>query len=572
MTTKIILFLVVLVSQGFGQPELKPFFFDLDSNKVQKIFQWKYKYGDQADWAQLWYNDSSWDRFEKNIGSSENSGIRWFRAQVILEGERHDSDVLAIFFSLLTSAYEVYWDGMLVSKNGQVAEAASQEIPGKIYKIVELKHKWTEPGKHLIAVRLSSHFIDQSFEIFGTQFGYLQEFESMFMEALYVNLFEIGVIFFTALFSFAIFLGGGRHRSYLLFVIFCLVYMTYSVFEVLSYTKYFNITLISYYNAFLFIGIPLLTLFLNLFVIFNFEIPRKLVHIAVNVALILSIILILLPERSIWMLLYSIGLLCYSVYKKEPGSVAALIGISVFTFVIILYLQSGFLFVYISGEVVFLFCITLSISRQIREQKRLQEATSLRSVRLETQLLKKNIQPHFLMNTLLSIMSWIEVNPKKAKKLIQSLADEFRVINKISSKKEIPIHEEIKLCETHLELMGHRMDAQYKLVSTNLCDGETIPPMIFHTLIENGITHAYETGENGTFTLLCEKNHSTIHYKLHNDGSLLKKLSRQSDDQITDGLGMKYVKARLEESYPDKWQITYGFNSKHWEVNIYLEK
>ena len=92
--------------------------------------------------------------------------------------------------------------------------------------------------------------------------------------------------------------------------------------------------------------------------------------------------------------------------------------------------------------------------------------------------------------------------------------------------------------------------------------------MILHTLIENGLSHAYQTGEDGTFKLTYEKNKSGIQYELQNDGSQLEKLSRQPDEKINEGMGMKYVKTRLEESYPKRWDLTYGLQEHVWKVKI----
>ncbi len=172
------------------------------------------------------------------------------------------------------------------------------------------------------------------------------------------------------------------------------------------------------------------------------------------------------------------------------------------------------------------------------------------------------------MNTLLSMISWIELNPPKAKKLIQALADEFRLINKISAQKEIRLAEEIDLCWTHLQLMGYQLDASYKLDSENLPLNASVPPMIFHTLIENGLTHSFQTGENGNFKISCTSELSRIVYRIQNNGSLLKKVAIADQQKYPEGLGLKYIKARLEESYPGKWELNYGENSNGWETTL----
>jgi LytS/YehU family sensor histidine kinase len=152
------------------------------------------------------------------------------------------------------------------------------------------------------------------------------------------------------------------------------------------------------------------------------------------------------------------------------------------------------------------------------------------------------------------------------------LADEFRLINQVSSKATIPIREEIRLCEYHLKLMGFRNEVQYRLIKENIDKNDFVPPMVFHTLIENGLSHAYQPKEAGTFRLFMQKNHKCILYRLTNDGSLLKDYSKKPKLQIEEGMGMKYIKARLEESYPSKWKVEYGLRNGNWNVDIRILK
>jgi len=210
----------------------------------------------------------------------------------------------------------------------------------------------------------------------------------------------------------------------------------------------------------------------------------------------------------------------------------------------------------------------LSISLQIKEEEKQLEISKIRSARLETELLKKNIQPHFLMNTLLSIKSWMDENPDKAGEIIQALADEFRIINKISDKREIPLRQELQLCETHLELMSARMDLEYKLKTNNIDPDKKIPPMIFHTLIENGITHGFGSESSGTFELACIQNEQKIRYSLRNKIADRNILIKEEPAEVSEGMGIKYVRTRLEESYPGKWDLEFGGQNGYWEVNI----
>ena len=175
------------------------------------------------------------------------------------------------------------------------------------------------------------------------------------------------------------------------------------------------------------------------------------------------------------------------------------------------------------------------------------------------------------MNTLQSIKSLIALDKNKAEGLIESLADEFRIINRIHSKSTIQLREEIDLCKHHLKLMGYRRDAQYKLEIINKCENVLIPPMIIHTLVENGLTHAFLPKEMGLFKLECSKKNGSVYIKLKNNGSKLREFSALPSDKIEEGSGLKYVKTRLEENYSGRWSLKYGMNDIFWEVIIEIK-
>lgn len=168
-------------------------------------------------------------------------------------------------------------------------------------------------------------------------------------------------------------------------------------------------------------------------------------------------------------------------------------------------------------------------------------------------------------------MSWIKKKPDNALQLIEALAEEFRMVNRIADKKLIPLHQEIDLCKTHLKLMGFRMGSTYELVTDGLVEEAHVPPMIFHTLIENSLTHSFKSQESGTIRLTCEADERRTVYHLSNKGSRLREISRKLEDEIHEGMGLKYIKARLNESFKDNWSLDYSLDDEQWKVTIAIE-
>lgn len=566
---KIIFLILLIFTNIFAQKSSDELVFDLERSQAVRLFAWKYQIGDSPHYSNIEYDDSDWSTMGEEFSTKEIDCIWWYRKHIFLKGDQNEFDFLTLRILYPATAYEIYWDGMIIHREGTVAESKSDEIPGLMNRLITLRSDLTKPGNHVLAIRLSNHhnIISQ----YRCSLQYLSYFNTIMNRNLYLHLFSIGMFLFAVIFSLALFFSGGKNRSYLIFTLFALFNMMHSLIRYIELTMSVNMVYADFIYQYHSISVPLSLVALNIFFIFNYEIKQKIIHVVMNMFLAL-IIHIFLPFSFIsFLLIYSIGIILYAFKNKEPGSMILLLGITTYTVLYILYFF-GIRELFLYADILIILSISLSISRQIRAQNKLYEISRIRSARLETELLKKNIRPHFLMNTLLSIISWIEMNPKKSMKLIQALADEFRMIDEISSKKRIPISEEIKLCKIHLELMSYRMDATYRLETHNLYDDEDIPPMIFHTLIENGLTHAYQTGEDGLFTLSCEKNGNQIHYQFINGGSLLKKNSYVLQNKIEEGMGIKYIKARLNENYPNRWKLQYGLIEDKWVTDIYIEK
>ena len=541
---------------------------DLSDNRIVRIVLWKYHTNTEQNWQKQGFDDSSWKEITAAEGLNLNPGVHSYRTNILLENKLAETDFLALYLPGLVSAYEVYWDGDLVASNGTVGLNEAEEIGGTINNTIKIRQSLTTPGHHVLAVRVSD-FIEQSPQnIFFVQLGYYSEIQSRLNVRSYWFQFSAGLFLLASIFSFALFLGGGRNRSYFLFAIYCMLNVLYAALAFLLNYLTISITYLPLYNLLFYLIAPLAIIFLNVFFLYNYDLRYRNRHILINVVLSVTILLLFGYNFIVYLSLYAVYLVYLAILKKEPGSVIAFAGTSVFVLLLILFANGLIFQLYNMGEVFFVFCITLSISYQIRKQNQQLEESKMRSARLEAELLKKNIQPHFLMNTLLSIISWIEENPPTAQKLIQALSDEFKLINKISAEKEIPIKDEIGLCKSHLAVMGFRKDAEYDLIQENIPEYIKIPPMIFHTLIENGLTHAFRTGENGTFTISFNKDAEKNIFVMKNDGSLLQKFSNRSPNQIHEGMGLKYIKTRLEESYPGRWEMFYGMNNDLWEVRI----
>ncbi|MCE9597504.1 MAG: histidine kinase [Spirochaetia bacterium] len=202
-------------------------------------------------------------------------------------------------------------------------------------------------------------------------------------------------------------------------------------------------------------------------------------------------------------------------------------------------------------------------SQAAMESSREKEAAKLTAARLEIELLKKNIQPHFLMNSLNAATVWLEEDPGTARRLIEALSEEMRLLLRISPEKVIPVSDEIALCRAHLDVMGLRLEKQYALNVIGISGNETIPPLVFHTLIENGLTHGLHGRSGGVFSIeKCSESGFDV-FHIGNDGEISNRKGT--------GTGMKYVASRLDEAYPGKWKLDHGpIESGGYRTSIWI--
>lgn len=207
----------------------------------------------------------------------------------------------------------------------------------------------------------------------------------------------------------------------------------------------------------------------------------------------------------------------------------------------------------------------LFINQEKEEARQRAQEASLRVARYQFELLKKSIQPHFILNSLNATAVWLKEDPNQAAKLLYALADELRQILGVVEKPLIPIENEIELCRTHLQVMNLRQDRTYTLSVKNIRSDEQVPPMIFHTLIENGITHGFANRPGGgRFILARQRGRDRIRYILFNNGE-----SEHDNDKIEgSGMGLRYLQTRLEEAWPGRWCIKQGGVRGGWRVVI----
>ncbi|HUI91773.1 MAG TPA: histidine kinase [Chitinivibrionales bacterium] len=557
---------------------------------VTHLAIWKTRQGDSSAWSNPGYDDSRWGLgIAGSLWPREGApgkGIVWYRQTLFIPEPLDTLQALAIYQRAVVCASELYWDGALLSRNGKVGATMRDEMPGRSAQFTVVPPHLALPGRHVVALRVSNAHTFSGLMETPLQIGYFPLLSGRLHVTEALLLLCAGIFFITAVFHAAVLRGRTKGLPYAIFSVLCLSSAVYLLID--TAVHYFPFGLRHYYAVALVNDIPwfcMMTL-LPVFFLFEFAMPRRR---TVSGAIAAAALGVIVPPRLImfgllpvsWLgafvvlnqfymyaaALFSTAVSLANIVRKKSGSLLALAGCALLFAGIFISFQKRVEYAWALGFCGLIVLLTVSLSRQMAEQNRKRQESELKSARLELELLKKHIQPHFLLNSLNSIIAWLEENPATATRLVNALAEELRLVLDFSKEKLVPIADEFRLCRLHLEVMGLRRDKQYTLAAAEVPREEKIPPLVFHTLVENGLTHGCAGKNGGAFVFRRETLPHGLRYSLFNDWSAGGSASKTNR---ADGTGLRYVKMRLEEAFPGAWNLRSGPAQGGWEVSIEL--
>jgi two-component system, LytTR family, sensor kinase len=200
--------------------------------------------------------------------------------------------------------------------------------------------------------------------------------------------------------------------------------------------------------------------------------------------------------------------------------------------------------------------IPLKIWNAIRVERKLEEqGRLLLEARLDA--LQRQINPHFLFNTLNSITSLVRSQPELAREMIVKLANILRVLLK-DREAFLPLSEELQFTDDYLDIEVVRFGNKLKVVKEIAEDtlNIVVPGMLLQPLIENSIKHGLEPRiSGGTVTLRSRiTEEGRLMVEVEDDGVGIaperENLSPVSGlERPGTGIGVRNVRERMEVLY-----------------------
>lgn len=184
----------------------------------------------------------------------------------------------------------------------------------------------------------------------------------------------------------------------------------------------------------------------------------------------------------------------------------------------------------------------------------------------ELKLLKDQLNPHFLFNTLNNLYGLTLEKSDKAPDLVMRLSNMLDYMLYRTNEIKVPLSQEVEMIKNYVSIEQHRFEGKHPIafdVKGN-CEQLVIAPLLFLPLVENCFKHGVQKAIAKSFvniTLKVEKN--SIIFKTTN--------STSSSVAESGGIGLSNLRKRLDVIYKKNYTLTLNSSKSHFNAQLTLK-
>jgi LytS/YehU family sensor histidine kinase len=195
-----------------------------------------------------------------------------------------------------------------------------------------------------------------------------------------------------------------------------------------------------------------------------------------------------------------------------------------------------------------MFRFTIDWFKTKQKQKELEK----QNVASELALLRSQINPHFLFNTLNNINSFVEREPDKASYGIVKLSEIMRYMFYQANTDKIPLDYEINYIKSYIDLQKLRVkDSNFVSFAVHgSTSSVTIPPMLLMPFVENAFKHGKKQDVSPGIIINLRIEDRSLEFDVSN-----YIMPKYEGAETEGGFGMKNILRRLELIYNDKYKL-----------------
>lgn len=229
-----------------------------------------------------------------------------------------------------------------------------------------------------------------------------------------------------------------------------------------------------------------------------------------------------------------------------------------------------FFFAKLGQNVIFYWVIfgiaqTIDYYRMYRDRELRASQLQAQLVQAQLQVLRMQLHPHFLFNTLNAISALIHQDVELADRMIARLGELLRATLENANLQEVPLRQELEFIQPYLEIEGARLGPRLQVqfsIDAGALDG-LVPNMILQPLVENAIRHGIAPRpEPGSLEISAHRQNGTLQLTVRDDGPGIP------SQQAPTGVGLANTRARLRQLYGPDQQLKLNSATKGFEVQV----
>jgi two-component sensor histidine kinase len=199
--------------------------------------------------------------------------------------------------------------------------------------------------------------------------------------------------------------------------------------------------------------------------------------------------------------------------------------------------------------------LTIQYYQEFRRRQLREAELKARVAEYELQILKLQLHPHFLFNTLNGISALMTQDVKTAREMMLRLSDLLRIALSHTSAKEISLREELEFIEAYLAIeqmrFGPRLQVRMRIAPETF--DARIPNMILQPLVENAVRHGVAARRaGGAIEVASARQNGKLLITISNDGPQAR---TQPVEGGSSGLGLGNARARLLHLYGTAYNL-----------------
>ncbi len=187
--------------------------------------------------------------------------------------------------------------------------------------------------------------------------------------------------------------------------------------------------------------------------------------------------------------------------------------------------------------------------RRYRERERQTAALATELVQARLQALRMQLNPHFLFNTLNTVLALVHENPDAAEHMLIRLSRLLRRTLDQGENAEVPLRQEIEFLKMYLEIemmrFPDRLTVKYDIPQS--AENLLVPQLILQPLVENALRHGILPREEaGEIKISARVRDGVLEMAVRDNGVGLPK---SADAALGEGIGLSNVRSRLTHLY-----------------------